>query len=58
MDIKNISQSLVKVPLFNSYSISSVTSFLKETEYQIKNYKKNEIIFFRGDLITNVNAEI
>ena len=34
MDIKNISQSLVKVPLFNSYSISSVTSFLKETEYQ------------------------
>jgi len=58
MDIKNISQSLVKVPLFNSYSISSVTSFLKETEYQIKNYKKNEIIFFRGDLITNVNILI
>lgn len=58
MDIKNISQSLVKVPLFNSYSISSVTSFLKEAEYQIKTYKKNEIIFFRGDLITNVNILI
>ena len=58
MDIKDISQSLVKVPLFNSYSISSVTSFLKEAEYQIKTYKKNEIIFFRGDLITNVNILI
>ena len=54
MDIKNISQSLVKVPLFNSYSISSVTSFLKETEYQIKNYKKNEIILtVNSDIFDN-----
>ena len=46
MNIKDISQLLVKVPLFNGYSISSVTSFLKETEYQIRTYKKNKIIFF------------
>ena len=58
MNIKDISQLLVKVPLFNGYSISSVTSFLKETEYQIRTYKKNEIIFFRGDIITNVNILI
>ena len=58
MNIKDISQLLVKVPLFNGYSISSVISFLKETEYQIRTYKKNEIIFFRGDIITNVNILI
>ena len=58
MNIKDISQLLVKVPLFNGYSISSVTLFLKETEYQIKTYKKNETVFFRGDFITNVNILI
>lgn len=42
------------IPLFKGFKIDEIESFFKTINFQIKQYKKNESIFFRGDEIEHI----
>ena len=43
-----------KVSLFKGFDINETEAVLKKVNYHIRNYKKNETVFFRGDNIENI----
>ena len=54
MKIDELSQFLTQVSLFKGFDINETEAVLKKINYHIRNYKKNETVFFRGDNIENI----
>ena len=54
MKIDELSQFLTQVSLFNGLNVLEISEYLSRTNFKIKNYKKNETIFFRGDFLKNI----
>ena len=54
MKIDELSQFLTQVSLFNGLNVSEISEYLSRTNFKIKDYKKNETVFFRGDSLKNI----
>ena len=54
MKIDELSQFLTQVSLFKGLNVLEISEYLSKTGFKIKNYKKNETVFFRGDFLKNV----
>ena len=54
MKIDELSQFLTQVSLFNGLNVLEISEYLSRTNFKIKNYKKNETVFFRGDFLKNI----
>ena len=54
MKIDELSQFLTQVSLFKGLNALEISEYLSKTGFKIKNYKKNETVFFRGDFLKNV----
>ena len=54
MKIKDLSIFLTKVSLFQGLNSEEIIECLKKIDFKIKNFKKNETVFFRGDSLTKV----
>ena len=51
MKIEDLSLFLTKVSLFKGLNPDKIAKCLTEADFKIKEYKKNEIVFFRGDIL-------
>ena len=54
MKIKDLSLFLTKVSLFKGLNPDKIAKYLTEANFKIKEYKKNEIVFFRGDILKKI----
>lgn len=54
MKIEDLSLFLTKVSLFKGLNPDKIAKCLTEADFKIKEYKKNEIIFFRGDILKKI----
>lgn len=54
MKIKDLSLFLTKVSLFKGLNPDKIAKCLTEADFKIKEYKKNEIVFFRGDILKKI----
>ena len=54
MKIDELSQFLTQVSLFKGLNVLEISEYLSKTGFEIKNYKKNEIVFFRGDILKKI----
>lgn len=54
MKIDELSQFLTQVSLFNGLNVLEISEYLSRTNFKIKDYKKNETVFFRGDSLKNI----
>lgn len=54
MKIKDLSLFLTKVSLFKGLNHDKIAKCLTEADFKIKEYKKNEIVFFRGDILKKI----
>ena len=54
MKIKDLSLFLTKVSLFKGLNPDKIAKCLTEANFKIKEYKKNEIVFFRGDILKKI----
>ena len=54
MKIDELSQFLTQVSLFKGLNVLEISEYLSKTGFKIKNYKKNEIVFFRGDILKKI----
>ena len=54
MKIEDLSLFLTKVSLFKGLNPDKISKCLTEADFKIKEYKKNEIVFFRGDILKNI----
>ena len=54
MKIENLSLFLTKVSLFKGLNPDKIAKCLTEADFKIKEYKKNEIVFFRGDILKKI----
>ena len=54
MKIEDLSLFLTKVSLFKGLNPDKISKCLTEAEFKIKEYKKNEIVFFRGDILKKI----
>ena len=54
MKIKDLSLFLTKVSLFKGLNPDKISKCLTEADFKIKEYKKNEIVFFRGDILKKI----
>ena len=54
MKIEDLSLFLTKVSLFKGLNPDKIAKCLTEADFKIKEYKKNEIVFFRGDILKKV----
>ena len=45
---------MTKIPLFKGFDIEEIETLFQKIGFQIKKYKKNEPIFFRGDPIRHI----
>jgi len=54
MKIEDLSLFLTKVSLFKGLNSDKITKYLTEADFKIKEYKKNEIVFFRGDILKKI----
>ena len=46
MKIDELSQFLTQVSLFKGLNVLEISEYLSKTGFKIKNYKKNETVFF------------
>ena len=54
MKIEDLSIFLTKVSLFKGLNPDKIAKCLTEADFKIKEYKKNEIVFFRGDILKKI----
>lgn len=54
MKLTDLCKQLAKLSLFSNFTTEDIEIFLNKCNYQIKTYKRNESIFFRGDSIEYV----
>lgn len=54
MKIEDLSLFLTKVSLFKGLNPDKIAKCLTEADFKIKEYKKNEIVFFRGDILKKI----
>jgi transcription regulator, CRP family len=54
MKIEDLSLFLTKVSLFKGLNPDKIAKCLTEADFKIKKYKKNEIVFFRGDILKKI----
>ena len=54
MKIEDLSLFLVNVSLFKGLNPQEISDCLRKVDFKIKDYKKNEIVFFRGDILKKV----
>ena len=54
MKIEDLSLFLTKVSLFKGLNSEEIANCLTKIDFEIKNYKKNETVFFRGDALKKV----
>ena len=54
MKIEGLSLFLANVSLFKGLNPQEISDCLKKVDFKIKDYKKNEIVFFRGDILKKV----
>lgn len=54
MKIEDLSLFLTKVSLFKGLNPDKIAKYLTEADFKIKEYKKNEIVFFRGDILKKI----
>ena len=54
MKIEDLSLFLTKVSLFKGLNPYKIAKCLTEADFKIKEYKKNEIVFFRGDILKKI----
>ena len=47
-------KTMTKIPLFRGFNINEIEKLFQKINFQIKNYKKNESVFFRGDPIRHI----
>lgn len=54
MKIEDLTLFLTKVSLFKGLNPDKISKCLTEADFKIKEYKKNEIVFFRGDILKKI----
>ena len=54
MKIEDLSLFLTNVSLFKGLNPPEISDCLRKVDFKIKDYKKNEIVFFRGDILKKV----
>ena len=54
MKIEDLSLFLTNVSLFKGLNPQEISDCLRKVDFRIKDYKKNEIVFFRGDILKKV----
>ena len=54
MKIEDLSLFLANVSLFKGLNSQEISDCLRKVDFKIKDYKKNEIVFFRGDILKKV----
>ena len=54
MKIEDLSLFLANVSLFKGLNPPEISDYLRKVDFKIKDYKKNEIVFFRGDILKKV----
>ena len=54
MKIEDLSLFLANVSLFKGLNSQEISDCLRKVDFKIKDYKKNEIVFFRGDILKQV----
>ena len=54
MKIEDLSLFLANVSLFKGLNPQEILDCLRKVDFKIKDYKKNEIVFFRGDILKQV----
>ena len=54
MKIEDLSLFLTNVSLFKGLNPQEISDCLRKVDFKIKKYKKNEIVFFRGDILKKV----
>ena len=54
MKIEDLSLFLANVSLFKGLNPQEISDCLRKVDFRIKDYKKNEIVFFRGDILKKV----
>lgn len=54
MKIEDLSLFLTNVSLFKGLNTQEILDCLRKVDFKIKDYKKNEIVFFRGDILKKV----
>ena len=54
MKIEDLSLFLTKVSLFKGLNPNEILKCLTKVDFKIKKYKKNEIAFFRGDILKKI----
>lgn len=54
MKIEDLTLFLTKVSLFKGLNPDKIAKCLTEADFKIKEYKKNEIVFFRGDILKKI----
>ena len=54
MDLTKLYNTIIKINLFKGFNTNEIENLLKKIRFQIKSYKKNESIFFRGDPIKHI----
>lgn len=47
-------KTMLKIPLFKDFNINEIKKIFQKINFQIKNYEKNESVFFRGDPIEHI----
>ena len=54
MKIEDLSLFLANVSLFKGLNSQEISDCLRKVDFKIKDYKKKEIVFFRGDILKQV----
>ena len=54
MKTEDLSLFLANVSLFKGLNPQEISDCLRKVDFKIKDYKKNEIVFFRGDILKKV----
>ena len=54
MKPQELYEIMSKIPLFKGFNIEEIENILKKLNFQIKNYKKGETVFFRGDSLEQI----
>ena len=54
MKIEDLSLFLTNVSLFKGLNPQEISDCLRKVDFKIKDYKKKEIVFFRGDILKKV----
>ena len=54
MKPQELYEIMSKIPLFKGFNLEEIKEIMKKLNFQIKNYKKGETVFFRGDALEQI----